>query len=113
MRLPTHLSSDLFPVVSLEETQTLTEQETASLSEIRPVSSLDAALPATLWPCDPATFLPVRMADTPSAEERATTSDLEERSLPRPRYESTMTGARVASGRGLGMEGWKDEGMEG
>lgn len=34
------------------------EQEAASLSEIRPVSSLHSALPATPWPCDPATFLP-------------------------------------------------------
>ena len=47
------------------------EQEAASLSEIRPVSSLLGALPVTSWPCDPAVFLPVRMAYTPSGKERA------------------------------------------
>lgn len=44
----------------------LSEQEAASLSQIRPVSSLQSALPATPWPCDPVTFLPLRMAHTTS-----------------------------------------------
>lgn len=47
------------------------KQEAASLSEIRPVSSLHSALPATPWPCDLVAFLPVCMAYTPSAKECA------------------------------------------